>query len=135
LSRARDLADCGRHADARLGCESFIAAHGLDFDAHLLLATVCLDMDDLPAAREAARCATYLDPDSAAAHYLLGSILYRLGSRDAAQRKMAVVMRLLQMLPEDANVARHFDATAGALRESARGYLTNSVAEGAEGVR
>jgi chemotaxis protein methyltransferase CheR len=126
LSRARALADRGEHAQARLGCEQAIAANALDLEAHLLLAMICLEAGDVQAALEGARCAAYLDPDSPAAHYTLGTVLHRLGEHDAARRKMATVLRLLQMQPVDGKTGRHFDATAAMLREGALGYLAGS---------
>lgn len=132
LARARALADRGEHGRARLCCEEVIAANALDLEAHLLRAMVCAEMGDLQAALEGARCAAYLDPDSPAAHYTLGTVLYRLGARDAGDRKMAVVLRLLQLQPAEALVGCHLDATAAALRESALGYLAGSGATMAE---
>lgn len=110
LARVRDLAGSGRHADARQCCESFLAANGLELDTHLLLASVCLDVGALPAALEAARCAAYLEPDSPAAHYMLGAILHRQGLHEAGLREMAAVLRLLQTLPTEAVVGRPGEA-------------------------
>lgn len=122
IREARSLADCGQLREARRRCERAIAAAGHDHEINLLLATVCMEMGDLDAARRAA----YLTPDSAAAHFVVGTILFRLGSYEAALRSMAVVLRLLQAKPAEAIVASHFDTTVGALREAAETYLART---------
>lgn len=127
LSLARVLADRGEYQQARQLCETHLTAMGPDVDAYLLLATVCLEIGDLPAGLEAARCAAYLDPDSAAAYYMLGTISYRRDARGAARRNMELVVKLLEAQPADSHVARYFNATAGELRASALGYLGEPV--------
>jgi chemotaxis protein methyltransferase CheR len=128
VARARAYADRGEYEEARRICEAHLAADGPDFDSYLMLATISLEAGDLAAALEAGRGATYLDPDSPASHYVLGTVLHRQGALEAAQRKMAVVLKLLQLLPAEALISRHFHATVGELRANARGYLGLSVA-------
>lgn len=114
LSRVRDLACNGRHADARQCCESFLAANGFEIETNLLLATVCLDIGALPAALEAAQCAVYLDPESPAAHYMLGAILHRQGHSEVGLSEMAAVVRLLQTQPPGAVTGRPGDGALAA---------------------
>lgn len=96
VARARILADRGRHAAARALCDA-IMADGTDYEASLLLGAVCEEMGDFDAAFSAIRTALYLVPDSAAAHFLMGSVLSRLGRVEQARRSMATVLRLLDM--------------------------------------
>lgn len=127
VNHARGLADRGAYAEARQACERHLADSGPDFGAYLLLATVSLESGELNGAFDAARCAAYLEPDSAAAHYMLGTIHHRMGSLQLASRKMAVVMQLLQLLPEEERVSEHFNATVGELRASAGAYLSDHL--------
>jgi chemotaxis protein methyltransferase CheR len=127
LSLARVMADRGDYQNARQLCEAYVAAAGPDFDAYLLLATVCLESGDLRAGFEHARRAAYLDSESAAACYMLGTISYRQGAREVARRNMELVVKLLEAQPADAPVAQYFNATAGELRASARGYLGEPI--------
>lgn len=127
IKNARGLADRGAYVEARQACEKHIAHGGPHFGAYLLLATVSLESGELNGAFEAARCAAYLDPDSAAAHYVLATIHHRMGAPELAARKMAVVVKLLQPLADDEQVSEHFGATVGELRASARAYLSERI--------
>jgi chemotaxis protein methyltransferase CheR len=122
LGEARSLADCGGLIEARRRCEAILAVDH-NAETNLLLATIAMEMGDLAPALDAARRAAYLAPDSAAAHFLVGAILFRYGSTEAALRSMGVVLRLLEAKPAEAAVAVHFDATVGALRAAAERYL------------
>lgn len=126
VQRARALADQGRLDDARSLCEAVLARDRLDPEAHLLLAAICQEVGEIRPALEALRRALYLAPDSAPAHFLLGSLLLRQGQRQRGRRAMETVVRLLSALPGDELVAGSDGLTAGRLRETARAYLESS---------
>ena len=111
LDRARDL------------CLEAVAGNRLDPEAYLLLAAIQQERGDLPAAVQAIRRAIYLAPDSASAHFILGSLLHRQGEEIRARRSMETVVRLLEGVPADAEVAGADGLTAGRLVETAGAYL------------
>ncbi len=80
----------------------------------------------MPPAMEALRRAIYLAPESAPAHFLLGSLLLRQGKRKQGQRAMETVVSLLSPLARDEPVAGSDGLTAGRLLETARAYLEAS---------
>lgn len=123
LQRAKALADQGRLEEAHELCEAALARDRLDPETHLLLASVCHERGDIPAALEALRRAVYLAPDSASAHFLLGSLLLRQGQRKRGRRSMETVVSLLSSVPRDEPVAGGDGLTAGRLLETARAYL------------
>ncbi|MGB4782919.1 CheR family methyltransferase [Candidatus Methylomirabilis sp.] len=123
LQRAKVLADQGRLEEAHELCEAALARDRLDPETHLLLASVCHERGDIPAALEALRRAVYLAPDSASAHFLLGSLLLRQGQRKRGRRSMETVVSLLSSVPRDEPVAGGDGLTAGRLLETARAYL------------
>lgn len=123
LQRAKALADQGRLEEAHELCEAALARDRLDPETHLLLASVCQERGDIPAALEALRRAIYLAPDSASAHFLLGSLLLRQGQRKRGRRSMDTVVSLLSSVPRDEPVAGGDGLTAGRLLETARAYL------------
>ena len=79
------VADARRHADrgefgiARRRCEAALARDAVNWEANLLLAHVCEEVGDLPAAVTAARRSVYLRPDSALAHFRLGNAQLKAG--------------------------------------------------------
>lgn len=123
LQRAQTLADQGKLDAAHELCEAALAQDRLDPEAHLLLAAVCHERGEIPAALEALRRAIYLAPDSASAHFLLGSLLLRQGQRKRGRRSMETVVSLLSSVPRDEAVAGGDGLTAGRLLETARAYL------------
>jgi chemotaxis protein methyltransferase CheR len=123
VSAAQALADGGRLAEARERCVAALAQDAMSVEANLLLATICAEMGDAAAALEAARRAAYLRPDSAAAHFLMGTALRRLGNVRQSRRSMAAVVRLLEAEPADAAVGLGAEATAGTLRAAASACL------------
>jgi len=126
LECARALADQGRLDEARELCEAALARDRLDPEAHLLLAAICQERGEVPAALEALRRAIYLAPESAPAHFLLGSLLLRQGKRKQGQRSMETVVSLLNPVPRDEPLAGSDGLTAGRLLETARAYLEAS---------
>ena len=124
LQRAQALADRGKLEAARELCEAALARDRLDPEAHLLLAAICHEQGECLAALEALRRAIYLAPDSAPAHFLLGSLLLQQGQRKRGRRSMETVVSLLSSVPRDEAVAGGGDGlTAGRLLETARMYL------------
>ncbi len=123
LQRARALADQGDLEEARRLCDAVLAQDRLDPEAHLLLAAICQERAEIPAALEALRRAIYLTPESVPAHFLLGSLLLQQGERRRGRRYMETVVRLLSPIPRDEAVAGGDGLTAGRLLETARAYL------------
>jgi chemotaxis protein methyltransferase CheR len=123
LKRARVLADQGKLDEARELCLAALARDRLDPEAHLLLAAICQERGEIPAAIEALRRAIYLAPDSAPAHFLLGSLLLRQGEEKRGRRSMETVVSLLSPLPRDEAVLGSDGLTAGRVLETARAYL------------
>ena len=123
LRRARALADQGDLERARALCETTLARDRLDADAHLLLAAIHQERGQLVAALAAVRHATYLAPDSAPAHFLMGCLLMRQGERRRGRRSMETVVGLLTPLPRDEVLAAGDGLTAGRLLETAQAYL------------
>jgi chemotaxis protein methyltransferase CheR len=109
--------------EARHLCEAALAQDQLDPEAHILMAAICQEQGQLPAALDALRRAIYLDPDSAPAHFLLGSLLLRQGDRRRGQRCMEKVVSLLGSVRRDERVPGSDGPTAGRLLETARLYL------------
>jgi Tfp pilus assembly protein PilF len=123
LQRARDLADQGQLDDAHRLCELALARDQLDPEAHLLMAAICQERGEVGTAVEALRRAIYLDPDSAPAHFLLGSLLLRQGEQRRGQRSMETAVGLLSSRPRDEVVPGTDGLSAGPLLEMARAYL------------
>ena len=123
LQRARILADQGRLEEARRRCEAALVRDRLEPDAHLLLAAICQEQGDLPAALDALRRAIYLAPDSAPAHFLLGSLLFQRRERSRGRRSMETVVSLLSSVPREEPVVGTDGLTAGRLLETAQAYL------------
>jgi chemotaxis protein methyltransferase CheR len=123
LERARALADQGSLDQARRLCEAALTRNLLDPEPHVLLAAICQEHGDIPAALEALRSALYLSPNSAPAHFLLGSLLLREGKRQRGRRSIETVVALLDAVPRDELVSGGDGLTAGRLLETARAYL------------
>ena len=123
LQRARDLADQGQLDDAHRLCGLALARDQLDPEAHLLLAAICQERGEVGTAVEALRRAIYLDPDSAPAHFLLGSLLLRQGEQRRGQRSMETAVGLLSARPRDEVVPGTDGLSAGPLLDMARAYL------------
>jgi chemotaxis protein methyltransferase CheR len=123
LARARALADEGKLEQAEALCTSALARNRLDSDAHLLLAAIYQERGEIPGALEALRRVIYLTPDSAAAHFLFGSLLLRHGEPRKARRCMETAAHLLSACPRDEPVAGAGGLTAGRLLETTRLYL------------
>jgi len=123
LARGRALADRGQLEQARALCESALARDSLDPETPLLLAAICQEQGETAAAMEALRRALYLAPDSAAAHFLMGSLLFQQGEHRRARRAMKTVVGLLASVERDEVLAGSDGLTAGRLLDTAQGYL------------
>jgi chemotaxis protein methyltransferase CheR len=123
LAAARALADQGKLESARLVCEAVLARDRLEPDAHLLLAAICQELGDIPAAVDGLRRAVYLAPDSAPAHFLLGALLLRGGARRRGRKCLETAFRLLESVPSEQALDGAGGLTAGRLKETARAYL------------
>ena len=123
LAAARALADQGKLENARLLCEAALSRDRLDPEGYLLLAAICQELGDIPAALEGLRRAVYLAPDSAPAHFLLGALLLRGRTKQRGRRCLETACRLLESVPNEAALHGAGGLTAGRLKEMARAYL------------
>ncbi|MBI2466960.1 MAG: chemotaxis protein CheR [Candidatus Rokubacteria bacterium] len=123
LRRARAQADQGRLEEALDLCEAILARNRLDLEPYLLLAAIHQERGELGAAMTALRRAIYLAPDSAPAHFLLGSLLLRQRKRRQGQRSLETVVSLLSRTPPDEALPGCDGLTAGRLLDTARAYL------------
>ena len=123
LRRARALADRGLLEQARRLCEALLARDRLNPDTSLLLAAICQEQGEIPASIEALRQAVYLAPDSAAAHFMLGCLLFRQGDRKRGRRSLEAVVNLLQSAAPDQAVPGSEGLTAGRLLETSLAYM------------
>ncbi len=123
LRHARALADQGLLEQARRLCETLLAQDRLDPDTCLLLGAICQEQGQIPAAIEALRRAVYLAPDSAAAHYMLGCLLFRQGDRKRGRRSLEAVVKILQSSSPDQPVPGSDGLTAGRLLETSLAYM------------
>lgn len=130
LARARVLADRGELGEARRLGQAALARDPSDLDAHLLLAAIADACGDEAGAIEALRRALYLDPDSAVAHFLLGSLLLRRGHVGRARRSLETAVRVLAAAAPDLPVEGAGDACAAEILERARELLALVPARG-----
>ncbi len=123
LQPVQALADQGHLEQARRLCETLLAQDRLNPDASLLLAAICQEQGEIPAALEALRRAIYLAPNSAAAHFMRGCLLVRQRDRKQGRLSLEVVVNLLGSAAPDEAVPGSDGLTAGRLLETARAYL------------
>jgi chemotaxis protein methyltransferase CheR len=126
LGAARALADQGKLESARRLCEAVLSRDRLDPEGYLLLAAICQELGDIPAALEGLRQAIYLAPDSAPAHFLLGALLFRGGTKRRGRRCLETACRLLESVPSEEPLDGAGGLTAGRLKEMARAYLAEA---------
>lgn len=123
LQTVRTLADQGHLERARRLCETLLAQDRLNPDASLLLAAICQEQGEIPAAIEALRRAIYLAPESAAAHFMRGCLLMQQGDCKQGRLSLEVVVKLLRSAAPDETVPGSDGLTAGRLLETAQAYL------------
>lgn len=121
--QARAAADRGDLDEAADLCRAALAQHRLDPETYVLFAAICQERAEIPAALDALRAAIYLEPDSAAAHFLLGSLQFRHGGRTQGARSMKTAVSLLNTLPLDEPVSGADGLTARRLLETANAYM------------
>ncbi len=123
LQPVRILADQGHLEYARRLCETVLTQDRMNPDATLLLAAICQEQGEIPAALEALRQTIYLTPNSVAAHFMLGCLLLRQGDRKRGRRSLEAVVNLLRSASPDEAVPGSDGMTAGRLLETAWAYL------------
>jgi chemotaxis protein methyltransferase CheR len=123
LQPVQALADQGHLEQARRLCETLLAQDRLNPDAFLLLAAICQEQGEIPAALKALRRVIYLAPNSAAAHFMRGCLLVRQGDRKQGRLSLEAVVSLLRSVAPDEAVPGSDGLTAGRLLETARAYL------------
>jgi chemotaxis protein methyltransferase CheR len=123
-AQARTLADQGRHAEALVACEGWIAANKIDAAAYYVHATVLEEMGERERGRRSLQRALYLQPDFALAHFMLGN-LARADARPAeADRHFANALHVLRDSPPEALLPESDGLTAGRLVEIMTTLLT-----------
>ena len=115
--QARTLANQGRHADALVCCERWIAANKIDTAAHYVHATVLLEMGEREPARRSLQRAIYLEPSFALAHFVLGNLALADARPAEAHRHFANALRVLRDSPPAALLPESDGLTAGRLLE------------------
>ncbi len=123
LHTVRILADQGHLVEARRLCDTLVARDRLNPESALLLAAICQEQGEIPAAIDALRRAVYLAPNSAAAHFMLGCLLVRQGDGKRGRQSLEAVVALLGSASPDEAVPGSDGLTAGRLLETARAYL------------
>jgi chemotaxis protein methyltransferase CheR len=123
FQHARTLADRGDLDEAHRLCQSGLSRDRLSRDGYLLLAAICQELGDIPAALDALRRLIFLAPESAPAHFLRGSLLFQARDHRSGRRSMEVVVRLLQAVPGGRVLPDTNGMIAGRLLESAQAYL------------
>ena len=123
LAHVRILADQGNLEQARRLCETMLAQDCLNPDASLLLAAICQEQGEIPAALEALRRVIYLSPNSVAAHFMRGCLLMRQGDCQQGRLSLEAVVKLLRSASLNEAVPGSDGLTAGRLLETARAYL------------
>jgi chemotaxis protein methyltransferase CheR len=125
IQRTRALVECGDFQGARSQCEALLAADSLSYPGNVLLALICDELNDVPAALEAAKHAAYLEPRSAPAHFLCGTALARLGRTVEGRRKMEITLQLLDAGAQAPDSS--WDVPAERLREAALAVLAGAT--------
>jgi chemotaxis protein methyltransferase CheR len=115
--QARTLANQGRHADARVWCERWIAADRIDVAAYYVHATLLQEMGEREMARRSLQRAVYLQPDFALAHFVLGNFARADARTKEAHRHFANALHVLRDCPPDALLPESDGLTAGRLVE------------------
>ena len=115
--QARALANQGRHADALVWCERWIAADKIDCAAHYVHATVLQEMGERETARRSLQRAIYLQPDFALAHFALGNTARAAARAAEADKHFANALEVLRDCPPDALLPESDGLTAGRLAE------------------
>ena len=131
--QARTLANQGRHADALVWCERWIAANKIDAAAHYVHATVLQEMGEREAARRSLQRAVYLQPDFALAHFVLGNFARADARTTEAERHFSNTLYVLRDSSPDALLPESDGLTAGRLVEIITTLLAQTDSEDSSG--
>jgi chemotaxis protein methyltransferase CheR len=123
LQRARSAADAGELEQAGELCRAALALDRLNPEAHLLLAEICHELAEVEAALDELRAAIYLAPNSASAHFLLGSLLVLQGEPKRGRRSLETALTLLSAVPPDEALPDGDGLLAGELAQTVRAHL------------
>ncbi len=119
----RQLADCGKLAEALACCEQAMTGNCLNLELQYLAAMILLETKRLEEAAEALRRVIYIEPDFVMAHFYLGCI-YQQQSRIAeGKHALANVRELLRNRRRDEPVEEGEGINAGGLLEIVGGML------------
>jgi len=116
LEQARAHADAGRLDLARQAIEQALGPAKLDAGAHYLHAVILQELGRDAEAREALRCALYLQPDLVMAHQALGQLARRKGLDAQAKRHFGHALRLLAGMDPQAIVPHSGSLSAAHLQ-------------------
>ncbi|WP_428248291.1 CheR family methyltransferase [Ferrovibrio sp.] len=123
LARLRQIANGGALAEAVKECRRLLARSPLNDQLYLLFAEILLELGDWAAARDAARRAASITPDSALAHFLLAEAFRRGGMNEKARRAMHVAWRLADISPGDTPVLPESEITVQHIQQTASLFL------------
>lgn len=121
--KVRQLADCGKLAEALECCEQAMTENRLNLELQYLAAMILLETKRLEEAAAALQRVIYIEPDFVMAHFYLGCI-YQQQSRIAeGKHALANVRELLQNRRHDDPVEEGEGINAGSLLEIVAGML------------
>ncbi|MFA6448120.1 MAG: CheR family methyltransferase [bacterium] len=113
----RELANCGKLAEALAACEEAIAAEKLDPGLYYLHATILQEQNLEDKAMVSFKRALYLDPDFVLAHFAIGNILMRGGNARSAGRYFRNALDLLNKYGNEDALPESGGLTADRFRE------------------
>ncbi len=113
----RSYANLGQLQQARQWSEKFITLDKTRPGLHYLHAVILHEMDLQAEAEDALRKALYLEPTHILSHFLMGSILARLGKESKARKHFKNVYELLSSYKDDAVIPESEGMTAGRMKE------------------
>lgn len=129
ILRVRALANQGKLAEAGRACSAALEHCRTSAELMYLHALLLSSARHVPEAIAAARRALYLDRRLVMAHVVLGDLLLRQGSREAARTALRNAERLLAGLPAEEVVPASDGESAGTLLQTVRLHLKLSGAD------
>ena len=131
VAQVRQLVRRGDLRAALTRATRAIQGEPLVLELHLLRALIADELGHSDEAVTAVRCALYLDPTLAIAHFMLAALLERRGDESGARRSYRNTLQLLtSRLPSEV-IALGDGETAGSLAERARHQLARLTRDGA----
>lgn len=106
----------GHYDLARKSLETNIQNDKFDVRSYIMLAVLALDLDEIETAREAARKASFLEPDSPYTVYTMSDVKNRMGDKKAARNDLIWVKNTLNSLANDALVKYCEEINIGQLK-------------------